>query len=71
MQKLRLALEQGRAGHGTGARESGRVARKRILAECREGSPLALPRASQKITAAALLIRAMPVPSTLLEDAAV
>ena len=46
MQKLRHALEQGRTGHGTGARESGRVARERILVEGREGSPLTLPRAS-------------------------
>ena len=66
-----------------GVQESGRVTRERILAESREGSPLALPRASQKITAAALLICAMPEPSTpegrnlrkeaqvLLEEAAV
>ena len=59
------------------------MALERILAEGREGSPLALPRASQKITAAALLICAMPEPSTpegrnlpkeaqaLLDDAAV
>ena len=59
------------------------MARDWILADGREGSPLALPRASQKITAAALLIRAMPEPSTpqgrnlskeaqvLLEEAAV
>jgi len=51
--------------------------------EGREGSPLALPRASQKITAVALLICSMPEPSTpegrnlrkeaqaLLEEAAV
>ena len=59
------------------------MARDRIMAEGRKGSPLGLPRASQKIIAAALLIRAMPEPSTpegrnlckeaqaLLEDAAV
>jgi len=82
-QKLRHTLEQGHTGHGTGARESGRVAREWILAEDGEGSPLALPKASQKITAAALLIRAMPEPSSpegrnlrkeaqvLLEEAAV
>ena len=82
-QKLRHTLEQGRTGHGTGARDSVHVAQERILAEGREGSPLALPRASQKITAAALLIRAMPEPFTpegcnlhkeaqvLLEEAAV
>ena len=34
------------------------------MTEGREGSPLGLPRASQKITAAALLIRAMLEPST-------
>jgi len=34
------------------------------MAEGHEESPLALNRASQKITAAALLIRAMPEPST-------
>ena len=45
-QKLRHTLEQARIGHGTGARESGHVARERILVEGREGSPLALPRAS-------------------------
>ena len=66
-----------------GSSTGGRVAREWILAEGREGSPLALPKASQKITAAALLIRAMPEPSTpegrnlhkeahaLLEEAAV
>ena len=83
MQKLCIALEQGHTGHGTGAREAGRVAWDRIMAEEREGSPLGLPRASDKITAAALLFRAMPESSTpkgrnlrkeaqaLLEDAAV
>ena len=82
-QKLRAALEQERAGHCAGAREAGRVARERIMVDGREGSPLGLPRASQKITAAALLIRAMLEPSmpeghnlcteaqALLEDAAV
>ena len=64
MQKLRLTLEQERAAHGTKAREARRVAQQQILADGREGSPLGLPRASQKITAAALLIRAMPEPST-------
>ena len=62
--KLHLTLEQERAGRGTKAQEAGRVAQKLIMAEGREGSPLGLPRASQKITAAALLIRAMPEPST-------
>jgi hypothetical protein len=77
-QKLRIALEQERTGCGTGAREAGRVARERIMADDREGSPLALTRASQKITAAALLLRAMPEggnlrkeAQALLEDAAV
>ena len=82
-QKLRHTLEQERAGRGTKAREAGRDAQQQILAYDREGSPLILPEASQKITAAALMIRAMPESSTpegrnlrkeaqaLLEDAAV
>ena len=65
MQKLCLTLEQERAGRGTKAREAGRVAQQQILANGHEGSPLGLPRASQKITAVALLIRAMLEPSTL------
>ena len=64
-QKLCLTLDQERDTHGTKARDAGRVAQKLIMVEGREGSPLGLPRASQKITAAALLIRAMPEPSTL------
>ena len=38
-QKLRTALEQERTGHGTGAREAGRVARDRIMVDGHEGSP--------------------------------
>ena len=76
-------LEQECAAHGMKAREAGHVAQQQIMADGREGSPLGLPRASLKITAAALLIRAMPEPSTpegrnlrkeaqaLLKDAAV
>ena len=48
MQKLHHALEQGRTGHGTGARESGHVARERILAEGREGSPWRYPRPARR-----------------------
>jgi hypothetical protein len=83
MQKLRIWLEQERTVRGTGAREAGRVARDRIMADGGEESPPALNRASQKITAATILLRATPEPSmpkgrnlrkeaqALLEDAAV
>ena len=64
MQKLRIALEQERTGHGTGAREAGRIALEWIMADGGEESPPALNRANQKITAAAILLRAMPEPST-------
>ena len=56
-------LERGRTGHGTRVREAGCVAQERIMVEGREESPLALNRASQMITAAAILLRAMPEPS--------
>jgi hypothetical protein len=83
-QLLRATLEQEHVVHGAGAREAGRIAREWILADdgAVENQP-ALNRASQKITAAAILLRAMPEPSTpegrnlrkeaqaLLEDAAV
>ena len=48
MQKLRISLEQGHTGHGTGAREAGRVAQERITAEGREEIPLALKRANKR-----------------------
>ena len=46
-----------------GAREVGRIARERILADDGVENPLALNRTSQKLTVAALLLRAMPEPS--------
>ena len=42
----------------------GRVARERILADNNVDNPLDLNRASQKLAAAAYLLRAMPEPST-------
>ena len=64
MQQLRAALEQERSGRGAGAREAGCIARDRIMADGGVESQPALNRASQKITAAAILLRAMLEPST-------
>ena len=63
-QQLCITLEQERTGHARRARAAGRVAQERILADGgAEQTPPALNRASQKIAAAALLLRAMPEPS--------
>jgi len=81
--KLCVALEQEHTERGAGAREAGRIAREQILADGGVENQLALNRACQKITTAAILLRAMPEPSTpeghnlrkeaqaLLEDAVV
>jgi len=63
-QKLRATLKQERSDHGAGAWEAGRIARGRIMADGGAENQLALNRASQKITAAAILLRPMPEPST-------
>jgi hypothetical protein len=47
------------------ARELGRQARDRINADFDVNNPNTPPRASQKLIAAATLLRAMPAPSTL------
>ena len=62
-QKLRATLKKERSGRGAGAREAGRIARDRTLVDDGVENPLALDRASQKLTAAAILLRAMPEPS--------
>ena len=64
MQKLCTALEQECTTCGAGAREAGCVARVQILADDDVDNPLDLNKASQKLTAAAFLLRAMPEPST-------
>jgi hypothetical protein len=52
------------SAHGEHARELGKQARDRINADFNVDSPDAPPRASQKLIAAATLLRAMPAPST-------
>jgi hypothetical protein len=49
---------------GERARELGRQARDRINADFNVDNPDTPPRASQKLIAAATLLRAMPAPST-------
>jgi hypothetical protein len=62
---LRRASMAGEASaRGERARELGRQARDRINADFNTDNPDAPPRASQKLIAAATLLRAMPVPST-------
>ena len=63
-QQLRTVLEQEHSGRDAGAREAGRIVRDRIMADGGVEHQPALNRASQKITAAAILLRAMPEPST-------
>jgi hypothetical protein len=52
------------SARGERARELGRQARDRINADFNVDNPDAPPRASQKLVAAATLLRAMPAPST-------
>jgi hypothetical protein len=52
------------SARGECARELGRQARDRINADYNVDNPDAPPRASQKLVAAATLLRAMPAPST-------
>jgi hypothetical protein len=55
------------SARGERARELGRQARDRINADFNVDNPDTPPRASQKLIAAAILLRAMPAPSTLEE----
>jgi hypothetical protein len=57
---LRASMAGEASARGERARELGRQARDRINAD----NPDAPPRASQKLVAAATLLRAMPAPST-------
>jgi hypothetical protein len=52
------------SARGEHARELGKQARDRINADFNVDNPDAPPRASQKLIAAATLLRAMPAPST-------
>jgi hypothetical protein len=61
---LRASMDGEASARGERARELGRQARDRINADFNVDNPDAPPRASQKLIAAATLLRAMPAPST-------
>jgi hypothetical protein len=61
---LRASMAGEASARGERARELGRQARDRINADFNVDNPDAPPRASQKLIAAATLLRAMPAPST-------
>jgi hypothetical protein len=61
---LRASIAGEASARGERARELGRQARDRINADFNVDDPTTPPRASQKLIAAATLLRAMPAPST-------
>jgi hypothetical protein len=61
---LRASIAGEASAHGEHARELGRQAHDRINADFNVDNPDTPPRASQKLIAAATLLRAMPAPST-------
>jgi hypothetical protein len=62
---LRASIAGEASARGERARELGKQARERINADFDVDNPSTPPRASQKLIAAATLLRAMPAPSTL------
>jgi hypothetical protein len=61
---LRASITREASARIERARELGRQARKRINVDFDVDNPNTPPRASQKLVAAATLLRAMPAPST-------
>jgi hypothetical protein len=61
---LRASIVGEASARGKRAHELGRQARDRINADFDVDNPNTPPRASQKLVAAATLLRAMPAPST-------
>jgi hypothetical protein len=61
---LRASIAGEASAHGERTRELGRQARDRINVDFNVDNPDTPPRASQKLIAAATLLRAMPAPST-------
>jgi hypothetical protein len=61
---LRASMAGEASARGERARELGKQARDRINADFNFDNPDTPPRASQKLIAAATLLRAMPAPST-------
>jgi hypothetical protein len=61
---LRASIAGEATARGEHARELGKQARERINADFDVDNPNTPPRASQKLVAAAALLRTMPAPST-------
>jgi hypothetical protein len=61
---LRNAITGEASAHSERVREMDKQARERINADFNVDDPNTPPRASQKLIAAAMLLRAMPAPST-------
>jgi hypothetical protein len=61
---LRASIAGEASARGERVRELGKQARERINADFNVDDPNTPPRASQKLIAAATLLRAMPTPST-------
>jgi phosphatidate phosphatase APP1 len=61
---LRASIAGEASARSERARELGKKARERINADVDVDNPSTPPQASQKLIAAASLLRAMPVPST-------
>jgi hypothetical protein len=61
---LRASIAEEASTRGERARELGKQARERINVDFDVDNPNTPPRASQKLVAAATLLRAMPAPST-------
>jgi hypothetical protein len=61
---LRASIAGEASACGERARELGKQARERINSDFDVDNPSTLPRASQKLIAAATLLRSMPAPST-------
>jgi hypothetical protein len=61
---LRASITGEASARGERARELGKQARKRINADFDVNNPTTPPRASQKLIAAAMLLRSMPAPYT-------
>jgi hypothetical protein len=61
---LHATIDGEASAHGERVRELSKQARERINADFNVNDPITPPRASQKLIAAAMLLRAMPAPST-------
>lgn len=61
---MHTRIKGGNGERGAHARKAGHKARAHIITNDNDEDPVALPRTSQKLIAAAVLLRAMPEPAT-------